>query len=194
MQCKNKMVIATTIEQEKQRNELWTAVMEQLKNRAARRIRINVKGQTFEISFWKLTPETRLKMKNKPYFTCDVRQPDFRVRRVAKTGDHYCVSRSEGSSSHNIYKGEKPILDLDFVSSNQYNPRVSRAWLAKSFDLRHVKYGKSAKGTTNKQNPNEPFRGLYDIKYLKEMCKMNAIKVPAAAKYDDIVAILKTLP
>jgi hypothetical protein len=194
MQCKSKMVIATTIEQEKQRNELWTAVMKQLKNRAARRIRINAKGQTFEISFWKLTPETRLKMKNKPYFTCDVRQEHFRVRHVVKTGEYYTTFQKERSSAHEKYTGEKPILDLDFVYANQYNPRGSRAWFAKSFDLRHVKYGKSAKGTTNKQNPNEPFRGLYDIKYLKEMCKMNAIKVPAAAKYEDIVALLKTLP
>jgi hypothetical protein len=188
------MVIATTIEQEQQRNELWTAVMEQLKHRAARKIHINAKGQTFQHSFWKLKPETRLKIKNKPYFTCDVRQPDFRVRHVVKTGEHICVSRSEYGSSYNNYKGEKPILDLQFVCSNQYDPRGSRAWYAKSFDLRHVKWGKSATGTTNKQNPNDPFRGLYDIKYLKEMCAMNAIKVPAAAKYLDIVALLKTLP
>jgi hypothetical protein len=59
--------------------------------------------------------------------------------------------------------------------------------------LRNVKWGRSATGTTNLKNSQE-HGNKYSIKDLKEMCAMNAIKVPAAAKYLDIVALLKTLP
>jgi hypothetical protein len=197
------MVITTTIEQEKQRNELWTAVMEQLQKRIAKTISINPKGLTFqkEIDRANPTPKERLKRKTRPYFTTDIPIQCLRYRRVWKKGDPlspFCdpdpkhFRDTDGISQEN-YLVNYPNARFNYDEVYGIGSRKSRIWVFRCFDLRNVKWGKSATGTTNLKDSQE--HGIkYNIKDLKEMCKMNAIKVPSAAKYQDIVALLKTLP
>jgi hypothetical protein len=189
------MVIATTIEQEQQRNELWTAVMGQLKDRAARKIHVNAKGQTFEHSIWKFTDEQRHKMRNKPHFTCDVSQGSFRYRIAIKNGENQCSGfRYERQTNSIIHTSRRYTGEGTGYSHNlahDIEGYRSQRWL--SFDLRNVKWGRSATGTTNLKH-SQLHGNKYSVKDLKEMCAMNAIKVPAAAKYLDIVNLLKTLP
>ena len=164
------MVITTTIEQEKQRNQMFKSVMTELRDRLhAEAVRVVYKKQ-YAYRNTKKRDDSDYYQMNKPYFTLDVpTERFFRFSHDAGIGDSWA-----------------------FDEEKELGMRLN-------FSLFKVKCGKCERGTTNKASTKtthlgEKVKSKYKIAELKEMCKMNQIKVPAAAKYEDIVALLKTLP
>ena len=166
------MVIATTIEQEKQRNQMFKKVMEELRHRVHDEVRrvVHNKQYAYANTTKKRSDLCDLYKFDKPYFTLDV--PALRCFRF---NFESCMSDT-----------------WEFDEETEVGMRLN-------FSLLNVKRGKCERGTTNRAAYDATHQGRkvttkYVIQELKEMCKMNAIKVPSAAKYNDIVALLKTLP
>jgi hypothetical protein len=164
------MVITTTIEQEKQQRKMFADTMRALRDRVhAEAVRV-VYNKQYAYKNTSKRDDSDFYKFNQPYFTLDV--PTERFFRFSP--------------------------DSNLCDSWEFNEE-SELGMRLNFSLLKVKRGKCERGTTNKasvmtRHLDRKVTTKYKIAELKEMCKMNAIKVPAAAKYEDIVALLKTLP